>query len=213
MQAQKLTFRLLSGQQEPIAKQIWGSEDEAEIARKQKQWALARQKQHDDRNRVFSLKDVAKVALITFISREILHRLGISVRKVALPVLLAALAKALYSIRAPRRNFPPNDVPYLPFFGQIGVIKQFIEEGGARMQIRRAKNNNFTTDEMCMFANPRDMGLFDPRDREHMLKTNWTNYAKNYTDGSGFQENFAEVLGRGIFVSSKPHNPLLELTP
>src|SRR5690348_3190304 len=79
MQAQKLTIRLLSGKQEPIAKQIWGSEDEAEIARKQKQWALARQKQNDDRNRVFSLKDVAKVALITFISREILHRLGISV--------------------------------------------------------------------------------------------------------------------------------------
>lgn len=178
----------------------WGSEDDAELTRKFNNWKAARARQHKDRNRMINLKDIAKVAIITMVFRGLLHKAGLSVRRFGVPIVAFLFFRGLFAMKAPAKTFKPNGVPYIPFFGQVKTIYMVLTEGGALMQVRRAKEQNFVSDEMCVFGNPRDITLMDPRDREHMLKTNWKNYVKNNVDGSGFQEAFAEVMGRGIFA-------------
>ena len=136
-----------------------------------------------------------------WVFQKIAHQLGFSARKVGATLLALGFMKTLYSARAPRRSFPSNDeFPSYPIFGQVGLIVEGLQKGMAYVQLTRARRRGFTSDEVVMFGNLRDTAIMDPRDREHMLKTNWKNYVKNANDGTGFQENFAEVMGRGIFA-------------
>ena len=176
-------------------KTLWGSEDDATIARKHEQWALARQIQDSEANNQLRLKHVAMAAVALYLFRRIAHAMGFSSSKVGGSLLLAAFLKGLWDNRAPARTFPPNDYRTWPIVGQIGFPFDALPKGLAGFQITRAKLNDFSTDEMVMFGGVRDMGLMDPRDREYMLKTNWKNFVKNGPgNGGSFQENFSEIM-------------------
>lgn len=178
----------------------WGSEDEAELTRKFNNWKAARARQHQERNNVLNLKDSIKAIMVVVLFRGLLHKTGLSVRRIGIPIAAFLVFRGLLGMKAPQKTFPPNDVPYIPFLGQIKTISMMLSEGAALMQVRRGKARNFTSDEMCVIGIPREITLMDPRDREYVLKTNWKNYLKNNADGTGFQQAFAEVMGRGIFA-------------
>ena len=151
--------------------------------------------------RVLNIQDCIKAAAIWFIVRQIAHRFGLSLRRLALPVALVGLIRTIYAMRAkPRRFAPDPEFPHLPIVGQISLIAEMLTKGAATVQVERGRTKNFTTDEVAVFGTPSDLLLMDPRDREYMLKTNWKNFVKNGPDGTGFQENFAEVMGGGIFA-------------
>lgn len=67
-------------------------------------------------------------------------------------------------------------------------------------QLERARLRGFQSSELVLFGPIRDFALMDPRDREYVLRTNWKNFTKNLSGGTGFQEILAPVLGRGIFT-------------
>ena len=165
-------------------------------------------------HRVLTLQDGLKAAVVWFVVHQILHRFGLSFRRIMLPTLLISLGRAIYRARAKPKRFKPDvDFTHFPILGQIGVVPYMIERGLATMQMERSRIKDYRTDEVQILGNPRDLALMDPRDREYVLKTNWKNFVKNGPDGTGFQENFAEVMGRGIFavVSYNRCSMILEL--
>ena len=151
--------------------------------------------------RVLTLQDGLKAAVLWFIVHQILHRFGLSFRRIMLPTLLISLGRAIYRASAKPKRFKPDvDFTHFPILGQIGVVPQVLERGHVTMQLERAPRKGYRTEEMQIIGSPRELALMDPRDREYVLKTNWRNFVKNGPDGTGFQENFAEVMGRGIFA-------------
>ena len=180
---------------------MWGSEDDAELLRKHENWKRARAKQIETYQRQLSWRDIAKLSVIGLAFRQLVHKLGFSVRKVSLTLFIVAFLRGLYKLRAPAQLFPKSEeYPSYPILGQIGIARGVLSKGGAIFQVQRARSLGFTSNEFVLFANVRETSLMDPRDREYMLKTNWKNILKNDPNGAGFQENFAEIMGRGIFA-------------
>ena len=149
---------------------------------------------------MINLQDAAKIALAAFVFRTIVKKLGFSVRKVSLTMLLVWLVRSIYKLRAPSRTFPSVGFTNYPILGEIEPMLQVLKKGGSTFQIEESRKWNFISGESVVFATPRQTYLMDPRDREHILKPNWKNYVKNNEEGAGFQENFAEIMGRGIFA-------------
>jgi hypothetical protein len=146
--------------------------------------------------------DVFKGVGVLWVIKKVANTFGISVPRFGTSLFLVAVIRALYKYRAPPRSFP-NPEGYFkvyPIVGQIGGLIGLFK-GTSQVQREMAKIVNYQTIEIVRFGPERATALMDPRDREHVLKTNWKNYVKNEIDGPfGFQELFAEVMGRGIFA-------------
>ena len=172
------------------------------LAKKHENWKRARAMQQEEINRMFNWTDAAKIAVVGFVVQAILRRMGLSVRKVSFAALIVGLFQTLYKHRALPRSFQhkEEDYPRWPIVGQISIIPDVFKYGASQLQIDKSKKNDFVSHEVLLLGNPRDMSIMDPRDREYILKTNWKNFVKNSGNGNGFQDKFAEFLGRGIFA-------------
>ena len=193
---------MVKNEKTSTATSIWGSEDEEAINRKQEFWKKMREKQRTEIERQIKMFDFMKVVAVILIFRKLSSSFKYPLTKVSLTLLTLIAMKTIYDARAPTRNFElePGGFRVFPFFGQIGIVFEVLKKGAANVQLEVVKNRNFSSNEIVMFGDSRDTSIMDPRDREYILKTNWKNFVKNNPDGTGFQEMFAEIMGRGIFA-------------
>jgi cytochrome P450 len=191
-----------STSQQEIVVKPWGADDEAALALKQATWKKLRQKQMEELNEQANWKHVVASIVAILIFRAAAHRLGFSGRKAAGYIALFTFLRTLWVNRAPSRTLPlaPGDFPVYPIIGQVHGIIKAMRESGLRVQMETAKRRGYVTGHGVIFGGNRDYGLFDPEDREYMLKTNWKSFTKNFPGAVGFQEMFAEIMGRGIFA-------------
>jgi cytochrome P450 len=183
---------------------VWGSEDEAALEKKHKQWQQLRATQMAQLNEQIGMKDIVKGLIIIFLFRTAARKLfGLSGRVAAAYVVVFTLIRTLWKNRAPSRLLkeqPTSDFTVWPIFGQIGFVPAALTKSTLFTQIDSAKKRGFKSNELVLFGGVRDFALMVPEDREYMLKTNWKNFTKNFPGVVGFQEMFAEVMGRGIFA-------------
>lgn len=192
------------GDQPNLAKEIWGSESEETIARKHATWQSLREIQMKQKQKKAGFQDVAKIIIALYVFQKASHYFGFKARKLGSVLALSGMVLLLYKNRAPSPRWIPDALQVthrtFPILGQIGVIRDVLVNGQVPTQVSTVTAHGFQSHEVLIFGGRRDVGIMDPRDREYFLKTNWKNYVKNGDDGAGFQELFAEVMGRGIFA-------------
>jgi cytochrome P450 len=196
------TTKLL--QQQSSTQPTWNTDDENLLTLKHQTWKKLRQQQMKDiHENKASIKHVIVAFLIILTFRAASHQFGFQARKVAGYITLFSFLRFFWVNRAPSRTLPlgPHDFPVYPIIGQIqGIINTF-RKSGVQNQLEHQKLRGYKTWHAVRFGGVRIYGLLEPEDREYMLKTNWKNFTKNGQAGEvGFQEIFAEIMGRGIFA-------------
>jgi len=116
----------------------------------------------------------------------------------------AALAAVVWTQRAPALlNEQPPGAPWcFPIAGSLGNIVQALKSITAT-SLTVARRCNFKSFSIAFPGGQRALVLMDVRDREYVLRDEWTKFTKNLpppTPAPGFDELFYEFLGRGIFV-------------
>jgi len=94
-------------------------------------------------------------------------------------------------------------VPYYPIVGSLPSVMQN-QHSLSDYLMRLARKSNFTSFELII-PGVHMLIAMDPRDREHMLRNHFSNYAKNMPgEFNSFETGFAELFGRGIFAVDGP---------
>lgn len=178
------------------------AEEAALLQQRFDHWNKMRRMQDAAIARKVGPKDLVKLLVATLLFQRAVNLVGLRARIVTPMLALLVLLKAVWTSRAPARYFPTESTDYTawPILGQIGIISDLFEAGSSVFQQRIGKLRKFRTGELVMFGKPNEVSLMDPADRKYMLRTNWKNFVKNLDDGSGFQEKFAELMGRGVFA-------------
>ncbi|KAH9255484.1 hypothetical protein BASA81_006300 [Batrachochytrium salamandrivorans] len=186
----------------PVVAELTDAEEAEILTKRFDQWNQMRLKQKQDIARKMDWKDAVKFALGLWLLQRAVHAVGLKVRIVAPVLAMLTLVRSIWRNRATTPRYPGSGEVYTnwPIWGQMGIIPDALNLGGNVLQMHVANLRKFASGEVVMFGKPNEFSLMDPNDRRYMLRTNWKNFTKNQADGSGFQEKFAEVMGRGIFA-------------
>jgi hypothetical protein len=181
---------------EQFTRRIGTDEEHAKLIQKQRERAL-------DQFYIpkLLLKDLVMFGLLLKFIKFVLRRIISNEGTVSKLANLVAVGSFVWKIRAPSKynKHLRNGLPTYPIIGALPEIMKH-QDALHGILLQAIRNVNFQSVEITLPA-AHMLFLMDARDREHVLRSRFTNYVKNLPEElNSFDVGFAELFGRGIFA-------------